>query len=506
MIQVRDLSVWYGDHPALQNISFEVADGECVLVTGPSGCGKSTLGRVLTGLIPHSIPARVSGFVQVNGLPVAEKSLREITSTIGTVFQNPSSQLFHLHVADEIAFGPRNLGLSEEQVQERVEWALEATGLVALRNAHPTELSGGQKQKVAVASALAMQPRMLVLDEPTASLDVLGSMQVINTLEQLRRTMGLTIVIIEHRLAEVARLCDRAILMDEGRIEADGPFQQVLGDPKNLARFGMRRPVQTAPVPWDQLLQPNGHPEPDSSLLLEMRSVSAGYNHLAILENLDLKLYSGEFVALVGENGSGKTTLALAAAGLLKPSRGKVIFHTGSRPRPGLDIAILFQNPLDQLFTDCVDDEVAFAPRNYQRFDEQAHLQTLTKTDLLALRQRSPLTLSTGQQQRTALASCLSLEPRLLILDEPTLGQDWRHLEQMMGFLQQLNAAGMTILLITHDYKLVHRYAQRVILLEKGRITLNGRVPSARKQLEPEAFISSFSGNISDSTQITEVA
>jgi energy-coupling factor transporter ATP-binding protein EcfA2 len=351
-----------------------------------------------------------------------------------------------------------------------------------LREATPADLSGGQKQKVAIAAALAMRPRLLVLDEPTASLDVPGAQLVIQTLQDLRRDNHLTIVIIEHRLAEVARLCERAMILDEGRIIVDGPFQRVLGDPANLSRFGLRRPVETAPVPWRQLLQPNGHPDPGNSLLLELKGVSAGYRHQAVLQDVDLELYTGEFIALVGENGAGKTTLALTAAGLLKPRKGRVSYCQRRNPMPGLDIALLFQNPLDQLFNDSVEEEVAFAPCNYARFDSAAHEQTLIKTDLLALRQRSPLTLSTGQQQRTALAACLSLGPRLLILDEPTLGQDWRHLEEMMGFLQTLNRSGTTILLISHDYKLVHRFARRVILLEHGRIALDGRVPESEEE------------------------
>jgi len=478
VIRIRKLSVWYGDTPALQDVSLEAAEGECILVTGPSGCGKSTLGRALSGLIPHAIPARLKGSVEVHGRLVSEQSLPELARSIGFVMQNPGAQLFHLRVSDEIAFGPRNLGAPEDNVQQLVEWALSATGLASLRDDSPAELSGGQKQRVAIASALAMRPRLLVLDEPTASLDVPGSQQVIHTLQQLRREQGLTIVIIEHRLAEMARLCERAVILDQGRLVADGPFQKVLGNPVHLARYGLRRPVEKDPVPWNQLLKPNGHPEPGSAPLVEMKEVTAGYRNKPVLQDLNLTLHAGEFVALVGDNGSGKTTLALTVSGLLRPRHGKITFPATKRLRPGLEIALLFQDPLDQLFTDSVEEEVAFAPCNYGRFDQLQHEQTLSKSDLLPLRRRPPLTLSTGQQQRTALASCLSLAPRLLILDEPTLGQDWKRLEDMMAFLQQLNASGTTILLITHDYKLVHRYARRVILIENGHIALDGRVPA----------------------------
>lgn len=210
--------------------------------------------------------------------------------------------------------------------------------------------------------------------------------------------------------------------------------------------------------------------------LLSLQGISAGYNGRPIIEGLDLALYPGEFVALVGDNGAGKSTLALVAAGLLKPSAGSLHYEGQKRPRPGLDVSLLFQDPAAQLFTDAVDDEVAFGPRNYRRFNGEAHEVTLAETDLLALRDRRPLALSMGQQQRTALAACLALRPRLLILDEPTLGQDWGHLQRLMGFLTLLNQQGVTILLITHDYKLVHRYARRIILFENGRIRMDGHL------------------------------
>jgi energy-coupling factor transporter ATP-binding protein EcfA2 len=219
-----------------------------------------------------------------------------------------------------------------------------------------------------------------------------------------------------------------------------------------------------------------------------MRQVSAGYGRDVVLRGLDLALHPGEFTAVVGDNGSGKTTLARVAGGLLKPSGGEVVFHheTGSgrswgraRLRPGLDVALLFQNPADQLFTDSVEEEVAFGPLNYRRFDAARHERLLEESDLVGLRSRLPMALSAGQQQRTALAACLSLLPRLVILDEPTLGQDWRHLQRLMDFLRELNRQGMAILLITHDYKLVHRYAHRVVWMDGGRIVLDGHLRHA---------------------------
>jgi energy-coupling factor transporter ATP-binding protein EcfA2 len=454
----------------------DVNKGECVLVTGPSGCGKSTLARLLSGLIPQVIPARVEGSVMVDGVNILRQSTPDVAQKVGSVFQNPASQLFHLKVEDEIAFGPQNLGLPQDQVKERVEWAMNAVGLEDLRRERPSDLSGGQKQRVAVGAALAMQPEVLVLDEPTASLDVPGTQRVVATIQSLRDCYGVTVVLIEHRLAEVFQLVDRAVILDEGRIVVDGPARQVLTDRERLKRLSLRRPVVEQLSPWEQLIQPNGNHSAGCSPLIELLQVTAGYNHHPVIRDINLAIYPGEFVALVGNNGAGKSTLALAAAGLIKPYQGKVIFQGGWKPHPGLDISLLFQSPTDQLFSDRVEDEIAFGPQNYDLFDPVLHEQVLSETDLTELKYRRPLALSCGQQQRTALGACLSLRPQLLILDEPTLGQDWGHLQRLMDFLVRLNHQGVAVLLITHDFKLVHRYARRVLLMEAGRITLDGKL------------------------------
>ncbi len=230
MIRVRDLNVAYGTTPALQDISFDVKAGECLVITGLSGCGKSTLARVLMGVLPQTIPARVTGTVRVGGMDVLGSPTTQVAKQVGAVFQNPRAHLFHLRVDDEIAFGPRNLGLPEEETAARVEWALEAVGLSDLRAQKPATLSGGQIQRVAIAAALAMHPQVLVLDEPTASLDVVGTQNVIATLEKLKQEMGMTIILIEHRLAEVRRIADNVLVLHDGRMVAEGRFDDVLGD------------------------------------------------------------------------------------------------------------------------------------------------------------------------------------------------------------------------------------------------------------------------------------
>ncbi len=492
MIELRGLSVDYGEGPALHDVSLSVPSGQFLLLTGPSGCGKSTLARAITGLIPHAIAAQITGAVAVAGHHTQATPLPTLARHVGIVLQNPSSQLFHITVAEEVAFGPRNLGLTPEQVQGRVDWALASTGLQDFAARRPMDLSGGEQQRVAIAAVLAMHPRVLVLDEPTASLDAGGTQMVLSTLRRLNRQLQMTIILVEHRLAAALPYAQRLLIMDQGRVVADGAPHELLRDAALRERFGLRRTgAASAPRTWRRLAQergdqaagaaPVGDVQPGAQPpLLRLCDVTAGYRGRAVLHNTNLAIYPGDFVAIVGQNGSGKSTLARVIAGLLKPSAGSVHFTRPGRrapspPRPGRDVALLFQNPVDQLFTDTVQDELSFGPLNFGAFDGDFHETLLVQAGLHHLRRRCPTRLSVGQQQRCVLAACLALQPHLLILDEPTLGQDWAHLQQLMDFVRQMNQRGTAILLISHDYKLVYRYARRVLLLENGRICLDGQ-------------------------------
>jgi energy-coupling factor transporter ATP-binding protein EcfA2 len=472
MIEIRDLTVRYNEHTtAIERLSLSIEPGEFVLLTGPSGCGKSTLARCLNGLIPHSSLASVSGEVKVDGASTANHSVADLATRVGLVFQNPSTQLFASTVAEEVAFGPRNLGLAAQDVAERASFALKATGIEHLRERPTGTLSGGEQQRVAIAAVLSMRPKVLVLDEPTSNLDLKGTEAVLSTIDRLRREHGLTILIIEHRLAQAGKYADRMVVMDEGKITLDAPPEQAFSDREFLSSLGMRYPRRR--LSRDGLAvqaTANTVSRASSKPIVELKDVAAGYDGFNVLSGMNLAVYPGEFVALVGDNGTGKTTVARLLAGLLKPECGDMTWDARIRNLPlGRRAALLFQNPLDQLFCNSVEEEISFGPCNFGLYSSHPLEELLEVSGLSRVRDRNPYALSVGQQQRVALSSVLALHPGLLILDEPTMGQDWGSLSRVMDFLAHLNGNGQAILLITHDYKLVCRYADRILLLEDGK-------------------------------------
>jgi energy-coupling factor transporter ATP-binding protein EcfA2 len=449
VIETHGLAVRYPEAHGLRSVDLSIPAGSFVLVGGPSGGGKTTLAHALMGLIPQTVPAEVTGRVSVAGLDPRQHSVARLATRAGLVFQNPASQLFNGTVTEEVAFGPRNLGLGPEEVADRVAYALEAVGCAHLRHRTVRHLSGGEQQRVAIAAVLAMRPSALILDEPAANLDTEGIRLLVETLVRLQRQSSrekpVTLVVIEHRLAPFLPHADRLVWLAEGQVVADGP------PAATLAR------LQLAPAAH---LPP---PAPSDAPLVTLQGITAGYNGRPILRDCSFTLHQGDFAALVGPNGSGKTTLARVLAGVLRPRRGRVVWHAGRRSRR---VGLLQQNPLHQLVCDTVAEEICFSVGNRGiagdgKVDAEVDA-VLTQTDLLALRDRPIQTLSAGQQQRAALAATLSVQPALLILDEPTVGQDRRHLIQVMDFVAELNRTGQTVLLITHDGELVERYAGRV--------------------------------------------
>ncbi len=469
MIELQDAHVRYPAAPdeALRGLGLHIAPGEFVLLTGPSGCGKSTLARLLNGLIPHIIPGELRGQVRVHGLDTRQRPVAALATQVGLVFQIPETQLFNRTVEEEVAFGPRNLGLSGEEVAGRVAWALAAVGIEGLWRRAVRELSGGEKQRVAIASVLALRPAVLVLDEPLANLDAAGAALVLDSLRRLHREAGLTVLVIEHKTRALLPLADRALIMDRGRIVRDGRPEAVFAEQAYLRGLGVRLPDPPSRRPAPPAAQ-GRHTEPS----VRLEGVSFGYRRREpVLEDVSLTIGQGEFVALTGDNGAGKSTLARLILGLLHPQRGTVWVRPGRGRQPGgREVGLLLQNPLEQLFCDTVDEEIAFGLENYGLPVQDNVTRALRVTGLEHKQGCRVAALSAGEQQRLALASVLALAPRVLILDEPALGQDWGHLSRLMAFVDDLNRQGTTVVLITHDADVVQAYARRVVHLANGRI------------------------------------
>ncbi len=508
-IRLTDLHFTYRhtESPALTGIDLTVRPAEFVVLVGPSGAGKSTLCYALNGLIPKFLRGEMTGAVEIFGRPTADQKVGQLSETVGLVFQDFESQLFSTNVELEVAFAPENFGVDRSEIERRVRECLATVGLTGLERREPATLSGGQKQRLAIASVLSMEPRIVVMDEPTTDLDPLGKEGVFNVSRRLRER-GLTMLIAEHETEEAA-VADRVIVLNHGRVEADGPPADVLtradwleelgvqplGAAQVTARLGLR-PVLTVEEATEELagagyrVDPQAlatlaaaDPQPPGSPVIEVRGLEHRYpNGLAALQGADLTIRSGEFVAVVGQNGSGKTTLVKHFNGLLTPTSGDVLVAgTSTRNQTvlqlGKTVGYVFQNPDHQIFADTVFEEVAFGPRNHGVAPDEVKTrvtEALAAVGLEGREQEDPLALTKGERQRVAVASVLATRPEVIILDEPTTGLDYKEQRKMMDLVRQLNEAGHTIICVTHTMWVVAEYAHRTIVVKDGRIWMDG--------------------------------
>lgn len=476
------------DTPTLRGINATVASGDFVLLTGPTGCGKSTLLRTMNGLIPHSSAGTLSGNVRLNGKNVAQQPLAVTCQQVGLLFQNPDEQLFCTRVEDEIAFGLENLCISPEHIAPRIDEALAQVGLHGFRERRISELSGGEKQRVALACFCAMQPQVLLLDEPTSHLDLRGTRDILDIVKRLNTDVGITTILATHRTAEIASLCNRVWLMHEGELCLDKPKDEAFTEPEPYHRLGVQVPV--GEPSWARCT-PVGEPlrfQKSLSPLLTLRSVSFCYPNTDVpaLKPISYKVRRGEVVAIMGANGSGKTTLIHLMAGLLRPSDGELTIadkKVTRKKRHKLHqlagkVGIVFQNPELLLQAETVADEVAFGPKNLKLAGEPLQTlvtDTLARFDLDRLATEAPYSLSRGQRQRVAVAANFSLYPELFLLDEPTTGQDVQHLHQLMGELcAEIKRENRSLIFTTHDAQLTLNYADRVLLLREGELVFDG--------------------------------
>lgn len=504
MISINNLSYYYpnSETPVLDNIDLTIREGEFILLLGPSGCGKSTLVQCLNGIIPKVSGGTLKGEILVNGKDVSKYKVYQMSSDVGMVFQNPDAQLFGLTIEEDVAFGPENLGIEREEIQKRVDRSLGIVGIEKLREKFTFTLSGGEKQRTAIAGNLAMQPRILVLDEPTSDLDPRGTREVLETIKQLNHDLAITIILIEHKIDEVIGLADRTIIMDNGRIILDGKTCDVftknieqlesigINSPQvvRLSRILNVKPSRKAILSRLSTLKGSFHqlsatrPHKDYPPHVVFENVRFNYDDgTEALKGVNLTMGKGEFIALIGPNGSGKTTLLSCLIGLIRPTSGRILIDGQDIRNKGVsdlaqNVGYLFQNPDFQLFADTVSGEVEFGLKN-RPFDsddiETKVANALEMMELTKYSDRHPHSLSRGERQRLAVASILSLEPDILVLDEPTTGQDRGHLSKFLHRMKRLNHAGKTIILITHDMRIAAAYADRTIIMEGGKILID---------------------------------
>ena len=506
------------DRDALRGVQFTLRPGEMVGIMGASGAGKSTLAKCLNRIVPAFQDGAFRGVVRIDGRALGSERVCDVASMVGMVFQDFEAQLFSTNVMHEVAFAMEQVGLPREEIAARIHPALAAVGLAGFDDRDPTSLSGGEKQRLAIASVLALRPGVVVLDEPTSDLDPEGKAEVFALIRQMRE-QGLSLIVIELE-AEELRKCDRIVLLREGEIIAHGPPAELMVQLDLLADCGVHPPdlnrvidllgisahassvddaeaIIRARFPRAPQLSSSREasaadvPSPPSAAnerhppLLRVEHLNFAYPYgPRVLDDVSLEIAAGEFLAIIGQNGSGKTTLAKHLVGLLAPDSGAITI--GGRDRANLppaqtahEVGYVFQNPDHQIFGATVAEEVSFGPRNFGLDDDEIARRSeevLRAVNLVGYHDRDPFLLSKGERQRLAVASVLALRPRVLILDEPTTGLDYREQRRMMALVSDLNRSGIAIVMITHTPWLVAEYARRVVLMRKGRVMFDGDV------------------------------
>ena len=496
------------------SVTFDVSPGEVVLLLGPSGSGKSTLALALNGLIPHALPASVDGTVRIEGVDTSATTVAALSTRVGMVFQDPDAQLVTGTLLDEVAFGPENLKLPVAEVLARAEAALRRVGLWDRRRENPDRLSGGGRQRLAIACALAMGSPLLVLDEPTANLDPRGIDEVYAALGDLVAAGDRAIVLVEHNLDAAIGFVDRVVVLDAaGRLLADGHVDDVLRrradelhrlgvwlphsalaalrlrragyalDPLPLTPAELRDALETtAPVAAPREASAPAATRATGDPVVRVRGLDVRRGRTDVLHGVDLEVRRGEFVAIVGANGAGKTTLVQAIAGVIRPPRGSVsvdgadIARVDPR-RLSSRIGFVFQNPEHQFIAHTVYDELAHGLRRTgldeaavrERVDEM-----LARFGLSERADAHPFLLSGGQKRRLSVGTALIGGAPVLALDEPTFGQDRARADELLRLLAELRADGTTILVVTHDMQLVAEHAERMVVVDAGRIAADG--------------------------------
>jgi len=504
---IENLSFQYRTRPelAIQNISFELKPGEMLLIAGSSGCGKTTLARCINGLIPRSYRGKREGRVLLYGKDVAEMQIADVAQIVGTLLQDPERQIVASNVYNEIAFGPENLGLPRAEILERVEKAIKRLKIEDLRDRETFNLSGGEKQKVALAGLLALNPSILLLDEPLASLDPASAYEALDVFRSLAEE-GKTVVLVEHRVEDaIAARPDRMLYMEAGQVKYLGSIDDL---PTEIDHHAVKLPAEWVVKRVKQMDEKVDKAEPvqkaekgEPLVLFEDVDFRYSDDTPLILQNLNLTIYRGDLIGVIGPNGSGKSTLIKHAIGLLKPTKGRVLVEgkdtrTMSVAQIARVLGFVFQSPTHMLYAPTVREELEFGPRNLEFKKEvmqTAVAQSIATVNLSGLEEYPPLGLSFGQQKRTTIAAVLAMQSKIMIMDEPTAGQDYANYTHFMDAMcrasvdgsQSLVAANFAAtLFITHDLDLAVTYANRVLLVGDKHIVADGAPEQVLKDFD----------------------
>ncbi|MCB0117454.1 MAG: ABC transporter ATP-binding protein [Anaerolineales bacterium] len=503
---IENLTFKYRTRPelALENISLELKQGELLLIAGSSGCGKTTLARCINGLIPRSYRGERTGKVLLHGTEVSEMPIPEMAQIVGTLLQDPERQIVASNVFNEIAFGPENLGLPREEINQRVDQALKRLNLEYLRERETFNLSGGEKQKVALAGVLTMNPSILLLDEPLASLDPASAHEALEVFRSLADE-GKTVVLVEHRVEDaIEAKPDRLLYMEEGRIKYLGPIDNL---PKEIDHTKVKLPapwvvqrVKSLEIPAPPPPKPTVEESREPLVVFEDVDFQYDEEYPFILKDVNLKIYPGDLIAVLGPNGAGKSTLVKHAIGLLKPTKGRVLIEGQDTRKISVaqiarTLGYVFQSPTHMLYAPTVQEELEFGPNNLGY--DPALIPTFVKesvstVNLNGLEEYPPLGLSFGQQKRTTIAAVLAMRSKILVMDEPTAGQDFANYTRFMNALCDtsdneqsiLTANFAATLFITHDLDLAVTYANRVLLFGDKHIVADGDPKDVLKDVD----------------------
>jgi energy-coupling factor transporter ATP-binding protein EcfA2 len=490
---VENLSCRYKtrEESTLVGVSFSAQEGQIILIAGESGCGKTTLLRCINGLIPRSYKADLSGTILLHGQSYTGKPLAEISQVVGTVLQDPERQILGAYVRNEIAFGLENLGVPRDEIVSRIAETLEYLGISHLGDRETFSLSGGEKQKLALAGVLVMRPDILALDEPLANLDSTSAKEALTLIRKMADE-GKTILIIEHRVEDVLAVRpDLVMFMDEGCMTYMGSVDGLL-QTANYHAVKLPAPVVIARATEEDQRHDQAPPpaiRSDAETLVEFQKVSFHYpNGPTVIDGVDLAIRHGDIVALLGPNGAGKTTLIKHAIGLLRPTEGRVLLEGKDSNEMTVanmarTVGYVFQSPRHMLFAPTIKEELAFGPRNlgFSPEDIETNIKSaLAVVNLIGEADRPPLALSFGQQKRASIGSILAMRSAILVMDEPTAGQDYANymnfMDSVVGLRGDDGAAYVfsAIVFITHDLDLAVSYANRVLLMSEGKIVADG--------------------------------